>query len=100
MVQEAVAYRSNEQHADASSLEGGDVVITEKELRRLEKQRKEEEKLMKKDRERAEKNAQKEHERKEKLAKQKEKEELKLAKKNGTTKNGNGERVKTGIFIM
>ncbi|OWA51919.1 Band 4.1-like protein 1 [Hypsibius exemplaris] len=86
--QEAVAYRGDH-NADASSLEGGDVVMTEKEMRRLDKERKEEEKRMKQERERAEKNARKEHERLEKLAKQREKEQLKEAKKNGSSKNIN-----------
>jgi hypothetical protein len=88
MVQEAVVYRDH--GGDNSSAEGGEVEISEKELRRLEKERKEEEKRMKKERERAEKTAQKEHERLEKLAKQREKEELKAAKKNGLPKNNNG----------
>lgn len=79
MVQETADYRA-ENRADSPSTDGGEA-ISEKDLRRMEKERKEQEKRMKLERERAEKLARKEHDRLDKLAKKKEKEEVKAKKK-------------------
>ncbi|GAV06760.1 hypothetical protein RvY_16694-1 [Ramazzottius varieornatus] len=87
MVQETVAYRTETvvRGTDSPSLDGDNGGLSEKDLKRMEKERREDEKRMKKEREKAEKNALKEHERLQKLAREKEKEEARKSKKNGVS---------------
>ncbi|XP_055333733.1 band 4.1-like protein 2 isoform X2 [Paramacrobiotus metropolitanus] len=87
MVQETVEYHTTADHRpdSPSTDDGGGEVLSEKDLRRQEKERREHDKRLKADRERAEKLAKKEHDRLEKLAKKKEKEEQKSRGKTSKT---------------
>ena len=88
MVHEAVAYRTETivRGTDSPSLDGNDDGgLSEKDLIRMEKERREDEKRIRKEREKAEKIALRENERLQKLAREKEKEEAKKSKKNGVS---------------